>query len=229
LAASFIFKLYHYRNRWSVAFPIIESYRVVDRPKAKSVLGDAAYARLYAHSSATLRPLNDEERAAISELKIEPITSPNAWIGIEDEFALAERSEIDPRVEKAIAGDMSDRALEGIPAERRARLRRRAGWIADKFLRGRVKTHTLRCDHCGLDPSTLVDSTIIRARSLLDAHHKCPIEEGLRYTTIGDFELLCPMCHRIAHGIMKAVNRGLTVDRSVRPIKSESLQKIAAE
>jgi 5-methylcytosine-specific restriction enzyme A len=82
------------RHRWSVAFPIIESYRVNDRPKAKAVLVDNSYVRLYAHSSATLRPLNDTERAAIADLDIEPVSTPNAWIGIEDEFALANRSMI---------------------------------------------------------------------------------------------------------------------------------------
>jgi 5-methylcytosine-specific restriction protein A len=46
------------RNRWSVAFPIIESYRINGRPKAKGILGEAPYARLYAHSSATLRPFH---------------------------------------------------------------------------------------------------------------------------------------------------------------------------
>ena len=112
-----------HRQRWSVAFPIIESYRVVGSPKAKAVLGEASYIRLYGHSSATLRPLNDTERAAIAELDIERVDTPNAWIGIEDEFEPAERSEIDPRVKQAIAVDMSDRALEGVPAERRLRLR----------------------------------------------------------------------------------------------------------
>ena len=59
------------RQRWSVAFPVIESYRVIGRPKAKAILGEESYTRLYAHSSATLRPLNDKERAAIAELEIE--------------------------------------------------------------------------------------------------------------------------------------------------------------
>jgi 5-methylcytosine-specific restriction enzyme A len=209
------------RNRWSVAFPIIASYRVIDRPKAKAILGEESYARLYAHSSATLRPLNDQERATLAELEIEPVGTPNAWIGIEDEFPLAEQGEIDPRVGRAIAQDMSDRALEGILAERRARLRTRAAWIADKFLRGRVKDQNLRCDHCGFDPSSLVDPKIIRLRSILDVHHKCPLEEGVRYTTIADFELLCPTCHRIEHAIKNAAGRGLIASKptSARPFK----------
>jgi 5-methylcytosine-specific restriction enzyme A len=170
-----------HRQRWSVAFPIIESYRVVDRPKARAVLGDKAYSRLYAHSSATLRPLSDVERAAIANLEIERVDTPNAWIGIEDEFELAERSEIDSRVEQVITHDMSNRALEGVPAERRTRLRKRAAWIADKFLRNRIRANILCCDHCGFDPARSVDPKIIRLRSLLDVHHKCPLQEGIRY------------------------------------------------
>jgi 5-methylcytosine-specific restriction enzyme A len=111
------------RNRWSVAFPIIESYRINDRAKAKDVLGEEAYARLYAHSSATLRPLNDGERAAIADLEIEQVTTLNAWIGIEDEFALAEKSEIDPRVRRVIDQDLSGAAIEGMTADRWARIR----------------------------------------------------------------------------------------------------------
>src|SRR4051812_5104746 len=72
------------------------------RTDTKAILGETSYTRLYAHSSATLRPLNDQERAAIADLEIEQVTTLNAWIGIEDEFARAERSEIDRRVWKAI-------------------------------------------------------------------------------------------------------------------------------
>jgi 5-methylcytosine-specific restriction protein A len=91
------------RNRWSLAFPVIESYRVDDGRKAKAILGEKSYARLYAHSSATLRPLNDVERAAIVDLDIVPMRARNAWIGIEDEFAAVERSDIDPRQVKMIS------------------------------------------------------------------------------------------------------------------------------
>src|SRR6266487_4717688 len=128
------------RNRWSVAFPIIESYRINDRPKAKAILGDASYARLYAHSSATLRPLNDLERTAVADLEIEQVTTLNAWIGIEDEFAAAEGSEIDPHVRRVIDQDLSDPAIEGMTAERWARVRTRAAWKAHEFLRGRIRT-----------------------------------------------------------------------------------------
>ena len=199
------------RHRWSVAFPIVESYRVNERPKAKTILGAHLYARLYAHSSGTLRPLTNAERAAIANLDIELVSTPNAWIGIEDEFALAERSEIDSQVRKAIDQDLSAAAVEGITAERWARVRTRAAWKAHEFLKGRMRNNTLRCDRCGFDPSSRVDPAVIWLRSLLDVHHKRPLEEGMRYTTVADFDLLCPTCHRIEHAVLNAAGRGLIV------------------
>lgn len=195
------------RNRWSVAFPIVESYRIPDHPKAKAVLGDESYARLYAHSSATLRPMNDLERAAIADLEIEQVDTLNAWIGIEDEFALAELSDIDPRVRRAIDHDLSAPAIEGMTTERWARVRTRAAWKAGEFLRGRIRAKTLYCDHCRFDPATRVDASVISPRSLLDVHHKRPLEEGVRYTNVSDFSLLCPTCHRIEHARLSASRR----------------------
>jgi 5-methylcytosine-specific restriction protein A len=209
------------RNRWSVAFPIIESYRINGRPKAKAILGEAPYARLYAHSSATLRPLNDGDRAAIADLEIEQVSTLNAWIGIEDEFALAERSEIDARVRTDIDEDLSEVAIEGMTTERWARVRTRAAWKAHEFLRSRIRTNNLHCDHCGFDPATRVDVQIIRPRSLLDVHHKRPLEEGVRYTNVSDFNLLCPTCHRIEHARLKASRRA--------PVPQAGPTQIAAE
>ena len=102
------------RWRWSVAFPIVESYDIVGHPKAKDVLGEDGYRRLFQRSSATLRVLNDAERDALSDLELEPRHALNAWIGIEDEFALAEASEIDKRIRRSIERDLPDSAMEGI-------------------------------------------------------------------------------------------------------------------
>ncbi|WP_349363745.1 MAG: HNH endonuclease [Roseitalea porphyridii] len=185
------------RFRWSVAFPIVESYRIKDPRKAKEILGPDTYARLYAHSSATLRPLRSEEQHLIAELEIERIHTKNAWIGIEDEFELAERSEINSDTERAIARDLA--ALEGMEAERLAKVKRRAAWIADKFMRERQKAGMIACDACGFDPADLAAKLGVKARRFLDVHHKNPLDEGIRYTTIADFALLCPTCHRVEH------------------------------
>jgi 5-methylcytosine-specific restriction protein A len=191
------------RYRWSVAFPIVETYRIVGHPKAKAVLGDALYRRLYQRSSATLRVLNEDERAAVASLELEPLRTSNAWIGIEDEIRLAEQSEIDPRTEKLIKSDLNDRALEGMTEERKAKIRLRAAWLADKLIRERRRSGSLSCDDCGFDPATVLDPKKVNPRSLLDVHHKNPLEEGERYTTVKDFALLCPTCHRVEHQRLK--------------------------
>ena len=185
------------RFRWSVAFPIVQSFKVKNTPKAKDVLGDEAYARLYAHASATLRPLTEQERELIADLELEPVESKNAWIGIEDEFPLAERSEINRDTELAIGRDLA--ALEGMEAERLAKVKRRAAWIADRFIRERQKLGLLHCDDCAFDPGTIAAALGVKPRGFLDVHHKNPLDEGVRYTTTADFALLCPTCHRIEH------------------------------
>jgi 5-methylcytosine-specific restriction endonuclease McrA len=129
-----------------------------------------------------------------------------SYLVIEDEFALAERSEIDPQVRRSIDDDLSAPAIEGVTAERWVRVRTRAAWKAQEFLEGRIRTNTLHCDRCGFDPSSRVDSNVIRPRSILDVHHKRPLEEGVRCTNISDFDLLCPTCHRIEHLKLNATN-----------------------
>jgi hypothetical protein len=77
------------RCRWSVAFPIIESYDIENLPDASDVLGPASYRRLFAHPSTLLRPLTDEDRAKLADLALIPSHATNAWIAIEDEAAWA--------------------------------------------------------------------------------------------------------------------------------------------
>lgn len=195
------------RWRWSVAFPIVESYDIIDRPKAKDVLGEPGYRRLFQRSSATLRVLNQEERAALVNLELKQRPAENAWIGIEDEFALAEASEIDERIRRAIERDLPGWALEGIEEERRVKIRKRAAWLAHEFIKRRRRDKTLRCDECQFDPTKVSGLTGFNPRSLLDVHHMHPLDEGVRYTTVKDFALLCPTCHRIAHARLKVAAR----------------------
>lgn len=191
------------RWRWSVAFPIVETYRIIGQPKAKDVLGVEGYRRLFAHSSATLRPLNHAERSSLSDLQIEPMVAANVWIAIEDESKNADAYPLTPQGVRDMRRDLPDGALEGMSDERKAKVRKRATWLADRFVILRSKAGILRCDDCKFDPFTVFPAGGIKPRSLLDVHHKCPIEEGVRYTTVDDFALLCPTCHRIEHARMK--------------------------
>jgi 5-methylcytosine-specific restriction protein A len=192
------------RYRWSVAFPIVETFEVVGKPKAKSVLGEEAYRRLYQRSSATLRELNASERELVGSLDLRPLSAVNAHIAIEDDFEKARLSEIDRRVEKLIEEDLGRGALEGMSEERRANVKRRAAWLANSFIQKRTRAAKLHCDDCGFDPkSRFGEASNKLLRSVLDVHHKDPLAEGVRMTTIADFALLCPTCHRVEHARLK--------------------------
>jgi len=179
----------------------------VGQPNAKDVLGEKAYRRLFARSSATLRPLNDAERFSLADLDLEPKVADNAWIAIEDEFQNADAYPLTRYGVRDMLRDLPDSALEGMTHERRAKVRNWAAWLADRFVILRSKAGRLRCDDCKFDPRTVFPSGGEKPRSLLDVHHKCPIEEGVRYTTVDDLALLCPTCHRIDHARMKLAAR----------------------
>lgn len=203
------------RWRWSVAFPIVESFEIVGTPRASDVLDKDSYRRLYAHSSALLRPLNDSERAQIAALPIRQISAANAWIAIEDEMRAVEASQITSKSLKLMEQDLSLGALEGESEEQKAKIRRRAAWLADRFVRKRANDGTLICDLCSFDPSAVLNTEVIKARSALDVHHMHPLEEGVRYTSIADFALLCPTCHRMEHQLLR--KEGTFFDRSKAP------------
>ena len=191
------------RCRWSVAFPIIESYDIENPPDAADVFGPADYRRLFAHPSTLLRPLNDEDRAKLAALVITPRPALNAWVAIEDEAVMAAGSEISEKVERDIGRDLTASAVEGLTEEQRSKVRLRAAWLADSFLRQRRRAGTLTCDECAFDPTKRVAGTRVQPRTLLDVHHRNPLAEGQRYTTTLDFELLCPTCHRFKHAVMR--------------------------
>jgi 5-methylcytosine-specific restriction protein A len=207
------------RYRWSVAFPIIETFSLVPPRYANEVLSPDAMARLFAHPSGTLRPLNDDERQQIAELEIEARLTINAWIGIADEAKMAEQSQINPDTTKLINGDMALAALEGMSEEQRAMIRKRAAWIADRFVRNRARASQLTCDNCGFDPATAIANTTVKARSLLDVHHMNPLDEGVRYTTEADFCLLCPNCHRFMHRLARTLSDLQEKAKALRPVK----------
>ncbi|WP_149537218.1 HNH endonuclease [Siccirubricoccus phaeus] len=192
------------RRRWSVAFPIVESYEIPTKPLARDVLGPEAMQRVFAHPSATLRPLNDDERARIAALPLSVRTTRNAWIGIQADIMAAERSEIDSRIAREIDRDLGSKAAEGMTVEQWTKVRLRAAWLAQRFVRERQKDNSLKCDDCGFDPASRIDGTPVKARSLLDVHHLHPLEEGRRVTTLADFRLLCPTCHRLEHALVRA-------------------------
>jgi 5-methylcytosine-specific restriction enzyme A len=183
------------RRRWSVAFPIVESFEIEGKPPAAHVLSSAAYKRLFQHPSGTLRPLNDEEREMIADLVLVPGNAINAWIAIEDEILMAEASAIPAGLMRDINWDLSVSAMEGMTEERKAKIRQRAAWLANRFASERRKAGTLFCDKCSFDPGERVAGTSLKPR----VHHVHPLDEGKRRTWLQDFALLCPTCHRFEH------------------------------
>ena len=192
------------RRRWSVAFPIVESYDIPTQPLARDVFSVEAMQRLFAHPSATLRPMNDVERAAISDLPLLQKSTTNAWMGLQKDIASAEGSEVDARIARDINVDLRSTAMEGMTLKQRCKVRLRAAWLGHLFVRQRQKSGTLTCDKCHFDPTRLVSGGPIRPRALLDVHHLHPLEEGQRITTLADFALLCPTCHRFEHALLRA-------------------------
>jgi 5-methylcytosine-specific restriction enzyme A len=151
------------RRRWSVAFPIVESFEILGKPRAEDTLGLVAYRRLFQHSSGTLRSLNDEERSMIADLALVPKEAVNAWIAIEDEIRVAERSDIPDSLLRNIDRDLSASAMEGMTEERKAKIRRRAAWLANRFALQRSKGGTLFCDKCGFDPAERLVGTSVKS------------------------------------------------------------------
>lgn len=146
---------------------------------------------------------NIDQRKSGTQSEQEKRLTPNPLSRIEADFEKAELSEIDPRTRKLIDDDLPTSAIEGMTAERWGKVRRRASWLADTFIRQRQTAGTLKCDDCEFDPAHRSDLQGIVPRSLLDVHHKAPLEEGVRETTTADFALLCPTCHRIIHSRLR--------------------------
>lgn len=196
------------RNRWSVAFPIIESFKIVGQPKAKDVFSPPVWDSLFHTQSATLRAMDDVARFQIAALEIEPVTAPNLWLGLAQDFAAAEGSQIPAAIIKDVNNDLTG-ALEGESGERKASFRKRASWVAGKFLATRIQDGKLHCDICAFDPKLNDSLSEIKARSCFDVHHRNPLAEGNRFTFVKDFALLCPTCHRIEHLLLAKTGKGM--------------------
>ena len=205
------------RYRWTVAFPIIESYAILEPPRANAVLAPESMRRLFGHPSGTLRPLNDAERSQITELHIEPRFTTNAWIGIEDEAKMADLSPLNPTIVRMINQDIAVGALEGLSEEQKVMVRKRAAWLAQRFTLQRAQAGELTCDNCGFDPRPLVANTGLRPRSLLDVHHMNPLDEGQRRTNEADLCLVCPNCHRFMHRLAATLSDQTEKAKALRP------------
>ncbi len=80
--------------------------------------------------------------------------------------------------------------------------------IANRFFEMRAKAGALHCDECRSQPQLTPSAAGLSPRTVFDVHHLHPLAEGGRETTIDDFALLCPTCHRIVHA---RLNKGQQV------------------
>ena len=69
----------------------------------------------------------------IADLSLVPKNATNARIAIEDEIRMAEGSDIPDDLVTDINRDLSMSAMEGMTEERKAKVRRRAAWLANRF------------------------------------------------------------------------------------------------
>lgn len=170
-------------------------------PKGQQYAGLAKSRRL--KSAITTSPTRQDQHEHASKPNIANAPQLTETEVLELELRDAIDKNISPRTLAAIDLDLAG-ALEGIPEERKTLFRKRAAWIAQQFALARSKSDTLTCDHCGFDPAARDDLAGLQRRGLFDVHHKNPLSEGKRYTTIADFSLLCPTCHRVEHALMVA-------------------------
>jgi len=188
-------------DRWSVTFSIIASYEIEDPPVAREIFGRERCKRLLENQGSHLRELTDADRAALAHLKIVPrpiLLDENNWQTIEQEAEWAAHSDVDPRIRACIEEDLAPlKASEGESERRLVWIRQRAAWLAQKFITQRQRNNKMHCDDCVR--ATLERYPDIRPRALLQAHHKQPLAEGKRITTIDDYTLLCLPCHKAWH------------------------------
>lgn len=192
------------RYRWAVAFRIVETFEIVGTPRADDVFDRSSLQHWRNHSSGTLRSLNDADRTALSELELTRRYLEIDWKVIDDDLVKAGLSEIPSVITRNLDRDYPPSALEGLTEEQKTKVRKRNAYLAYRFVRQRQIQGLLKCDDCAFDPAEKIGNSDISPRSLLDVHHKNPLQHGARNTTISDFSLLCPTCHRWTHAIMRS-------------------------
>lgn len=190
------------KYRWSVAFRVVESYEIVGKPLAEDILGTDIYRRLFQHASKSLRLIDDEVRKPLGELTLNmQACSTDIWqmIAKDIDDKATQPMKVAKHLHQMIDRDLALLALEGHSNERLTMIRKRSRLLLADFLRQREKENSFQCDCCGFDPSDLSKKLKVSKRSFFDIHHKDPLAEGVRLTSINDFALLCPTCHRIEH------------------------------
>jgi 5-methylcytosine-specific restriction protein A len=184
------------RWRWSVAFPIIKSYEIIEKPLAEDVLGDEAYRTIFARLGGGLRDLPDSAREAIAQLEVRELPSvPNAWIDREDQL----RKESLNETIGFLDTDLLDAGI--LEGDRKQRHTEAANRSSAAGAYATTRANSMRCDECGDDYAAQIAAYGIKGRSFFQVHHMIPLAEGPRLSrpTNADFCLVCPNCHVAMH------------------------------
>jgi 5-methylcytosine-specific restriction enzyme A len=110
------------------------------------------------------------------------------WAVIERDASFT-KAEGNNKMRREIDRDLGP-VLEGLAPERRVMVRRWAYGLAAAFVRTRQEDGKLICDDCGFDAGCRAAGTGVKPPSLLDVHHRDPLAEGKRLTSLSDFILL---------------------------------------
>lgn len=73
----------------------------------------------------------------------------------------------------------------------------RAAGLAKELARKKSKSGKLTCEACRSVPEK-----DYKGLDLIEAHHRRPLEEGVRKTKLEDYAMLCPCCHRAVHKLI---------------------------
>jgi hypothetical protein len=87
----------------------------------------------------------------------------------------------------------------------------KAARLAKELARSRSKNGKLTCEACACVPET-----DYRGLDLIEAHHRTPISKGLRSTSVEDFAMLCPCCHRAVH---KLIDQGTPFSIAIKKLQ----------
>ena len=86
-----------------------------------------------------------------------------------------------------------------------------ASKLAKELARNRSKNGKLTCEACASVPED-----DYRGLDLIEAHHRIPLDRGVRETKLEDFAMLCPCCHRAVH---KLIDQGTPFTMAIKKLQ----------
>jgi predicted HNH restriction endonuclease len=73
----------------------------------------------------------------------------------------------------------------------------------------RLELDELTCQGCGFSPPRELGGGLPLKGTVVEVHHRNPVADGERETTLQDLVTLCPTCHRLLHAIGRTLGTNL--------------------